>query len=69
MLALWYDDARATFTSLVFRPTTSDVFLYTNKENNLFVFLHVDDFQVMGPKLDKIKQLMFALNKKKSLNW
>ncbi|KAI0992780.1 hypothetical protein K3495_g15405, partial [Podosphaera aphanis] len=55
--ALWYDDARATLSSLGLHPTMSDVCLYTNKETDLFVLLHVDDFQVMGPNLKKIGAL------------
>ncbi|KAI1004089.1 hypothetical protein K3495_g4123 [Podosphaera aphanis] len=65
--ALWYDDARATLASLGLYPTTSDVCLYKNKENDLFVLLHVDDFQVMGPNIEKIKRLMCALYKKYKL--
>ncbi|KAI1003690.1 hypothetical protein K3495_g4518 [Podosphaera aphanis] len=65
--ALWYDDARATLGSLGLHSTTSDVCLYTNKETDLFVLLHVDDFQVMGPNLKKIGALMYALHKKYKL--
>lgn len=45
-------------------PTTLDVCLYTNKEKILFVVTHADDFQVMGPGLDKIEQLMHILYQK-----
>ncbi|KAI1000674.1 hypothetical protein K3495_g7521 [Podosphaera aphanis] len=65
--ASWYDDARATLASLGLHPTTSDVCLYKNKESDLFVLLHVDDFQVMGPNLEKIKRLMCTLHKKYKL--
>ncbi|KAI0993216.1 hypothetical protein K3495_g14968 [Podosphaera aphanis] len=65
--ALWYDDAKATLAALGLHPTTSDVCLYTNKSHDLFVLLHVDDFQVMGPNRDKIYKLMFALHKKYKL--
>lgn len=30
-------------------PTEADACLHTNKEKDLFVIVHVDDFQVMGP--------------------
>ena len=65
--ALWYDDARATLGKLGLHPTISDVCLYTNKEKDLFVLLHVDDFQVMGPSLKKINHLMSSLHKKYQL--
>ncbi|KAI0992992.1 hypothetical protein K3495_g15192, partial [Podosphaera aphanis] len=65
--ALWYDDVKTTLASLGLYPTTSDVCLYTNKSNDLFVLLHVDDFQVMGPNRDKITKLMYALHKKYKL--
>lgn len=65
--ALWYDDAKATLAKLGLHPTTSDVCLYANKQNDLFVLLHVDDFQVMGPNREKIDILMNALNKKYKL--
>ena len=56
--ALWYDDARATLATLGLHPTTSDVCLYSNAQNDLFVLLHVDDFQVIGPNIKKIELLM-----------
>lgn len=65
--ALWYDDARSTLANLGLFPTISDVCLYTNKHKDLFVLLHVDDFQVMGPNLKKIDKLMQALHKKYKL--
>ncbi|KAI0992005.1 hypothetical protein K3495_g16181, partial [Podosphaera aphanis] len=34
---------------------------------DIFVLLHVDDFQVMGPNLSKIESLMHALQKKYNL--
>ncbi|KAI0991324.1 hypothetical protein K3495_g16863 [Podosphaera aphanis] len=65
--ALWYDDAKATLAKLGFHPTTSDVCLYTNVQKDVFVVMHVDDFQVMGPNLAKIESLMQALHKKYKL--
>lgn len=65
--ALWYDDAKATLAKLGLHPTTSDVCLYANKQNDLFVLLHIDDFQVIGPNREKIDILMNALNKKHKL--
>lgn len=65
--ALWYDDAKATLAAQGLFPTTSDVCLYTTKQKDLFVLLHVDDFQVMGPNLTKIEKLMSALYKKYKL--
>ena len=62
--ALWYDDARATLAKHGLHPTTTDVCLYTNDEKDVFVVMHVDDFQVMGPNLAKIELLMQALQKK-----
>ncbi|KAI1004337.1 hypothetical protein K3495_g3875 [Podosphaera aphanis] len=65
--ALWYDDAKATLASQGLFPTTSDVCLYTTSSKDIFVLLHVDDFQVMGPNLSKIESLMHALQKKYNL--
>ncbi|KAI0992910.1 hypothetical protein K3495_g15273, partial [Podosphaera aphanis] len=58
---LWYDEAKATLAAQGLHPTTSDVCLYTTSQKDLFVLFHVDDFQVMGPSLDKIEKLMHAL--------
>ncbi|KAI0991130.1 hypothetical protein K3495_g17057, partial [Podosphaera aphanis] len=52
-------------------PATTDVCLYTNKERDLFAIIHVDDFQVMGPNISKIENLMKSLHsqyKLKSVN-
>ncbi|KAI0991395.1 hypothetical protein K3495_g16792, partial [Podosphaera aphanis] len=65
--ALWYDDAKATLARQGLFPTVSDACLYTNRKKDLFVLMHVDDFQVMGPDLKKIDQLMHALYKKYKL--
>nr|ABW72074.1 TE3 [Blumeria hordei] len=65
--ALWYDDAKATLATQGLYPTTSDVCLYTTKQKDLFVLLHVDDFQVMGPNIAKIEKLMAAHYKKYKL--
>ncbi|KAI1006624.1 hypothetical protein K3495_g1602 [Podosphaera aphanis] len=65
--ALWYDDAKATLASQGLFPTISDVCLYTTSSKDIFVLLHVDDFQVMGPNLSKIESLMHALQKKYNL--
>lgn len=62
--ALWYDDAKATLANLGLYPTISDVCLYINKQKTLFVLLHVDDFQVMGPNRDELNNLMNSLFKK-----
>ncbi|KAI0994900.1 hypothetical protein K3495_g13282 [Podosphaera aphanis] len=43
--ALWYDDVRSTLTQLGLLPTTSDICLYTNGVKDLFVLIHVADFQ------------------------
>lgn len=59
----WYDDFKATLKNNGFFPTVSDVCVYTNKEKDVFVLLHVDDFFVMGPHLAKIDNLMRALEK------
>lgn len=65
--ALWHDDVKAFLAKLEMFPTKTDVCLYTNKERDLFVIIHVDDFQVMGPDTGKIKTLMKALHKKYKL--
>ncbi|KAI0995347.1 hypothetical protein K3495_g12834 [Podosphaera aphanis] len=65
--ALWYDEVKATLAKLGLHPTTSDVCLYTNVQKDVFVVMHVDDFQVMGPDLGKIETLMQALHKKYKL--
>lgn len=65
--ALWYDDAKSTLAQLGLFPTTSDICLYTNSEKDLFVLMHVDDFQVVSPHQSKIDQLMSALYRKYNL--
>ncbi|KAI0993386.1 hypothetical protein K3495_g14798, partial [Podosphaera aphanis] len=65
--ALWYDDAKSTLAQLGLFPTTSDICLYTNDENDLFVLMHVDDFQVVSPHQSKIDRLMSALYHKYNL--
>ena len=65
--ALWYDDAKTTLATQGLYPTTSDVFLYITKQKDLFVSLHLDDFQIMGPNIAKIEKLMAALYKKYKL--
>ena len=65
--ALWYDDVRVFLAQNGMFPTISDACLYTNKQKDLFAIIHVDDFQVMGPSIDKIEKLMKALNKKYNL--
>ena len=42
--ALWHDDAKATLARLCFHPTTSDVCLYTNCHQDVFVVMHIDNF-------------------------
>ncbi|KAI1003823.1 hypothetical protein K3495_g4386 [Podosphaera aphanis] len=65
--ALWYDDVKSTLAQLGLLPTTSDICLYTNSEKNLFVLIHVDDFQVVSPHQSKIDKLMKALHHKYKL--
>ncbi|KAI1000334.1 hypothetical protein K3495_g7861 [Podosphaera aphanis] len=65
--ALWYDDVKAFLGTQGMFLTTSDVCLYTNKSKDLFVIIHVDDYQVMGPSSKKIDGLMNALHKKYKL--
>lgn len=65
--ALWYDDVKATLASLGLFPTISDVCLYANQSRDLFVVVHVDDFQILGPDIDKINDLMHALYKRYKL--
>lgn len=59
--ALWYDDVKASLAQQGLFPTLSDACLYTNKNKDLFVLMHVDDFQVMGLNLKKINQLIFRV--------
>lgn len=65
--ALWYDHVQSFLAEQGLFPTTADVCLYTNKRKDMFVLLHVDDFQVMGPNLGKIENLMRSLYKKYKL--
>lgn len=65
--ALWYDDAKSTLAQLGLLPTTSDICLYTNSEKDIFVLMHVDDFQVVSPHQSKIDLLMSALYRKYNL--
>lgn len=65
--ALWYDDVKAFLADQGLFPFTTDVCLYSNKEKDLFVIIHVDDFQVMGPSIGKVEKLMRALYKKYKL--
>lgn len=65
--ALWYDDVRATLAKHGLHSKTSDICLYTDSEKDLFVMIYVDDFQVMGPNLNKIDALMSALRNKYNL--
>lgn len=65
--ALWYDNVRRFLATLGLFPTLTDVCLYTNKSKDLFVIIHVDDFQIMGPNLLKIEKLLTALYKKYKL--
>lgn len=65
--ALWYDDVRAFLAEQKLFPTTVDVCLYTNKQKTLFVLIHVDDFQVIGPNLNEIDKLMQSLYRKYKL--
>lgn len=64
---LWYDNAKSTLAQLGLHPTISDVCLYTNNEKDLFVLMHVHDFQVVSPHQSKIVQLMKALHQKYNL--
>lgn len=65
--ALWHDDVKAFFATQGLFPTKSDLCLYTNKNRNLYVIIHVDNFQVMGPDEKKIDDLMCSLHKKYKL--
>lgn len=65
--ALWYDDMKTFLETQGLLPTEADVCLYTNKNKNLFVIIHVDDIQVMGPIESKVQNLMRALHKKYKL--
>ncbi|KAI1002331.1 hypothetical protein K3495_g5871 [Podosphaera aphanis] len=65
--ALLYDDVKAFLATQDMFTATTHVCLYTNKERDLFLIIHVDDFQVMGPNLGKIETLMKALHKKYKL--
>ncbi|KAI0992027.1 hypothetical protein K3495_g16159, partial [Podosphaera aphanis] len=65
--ALWYDHAKATLARLGLFPTISDACLYTNKTKDLFIIMYVDDFQIMGPDLKKIEDIMKALHKRYKL--
>lgn len=61
--ALWYNDVRGFLAKLCMFPTTTDVYLDTNKKIHLYLIVHVDDFQVIEPKINKIEAVMRALNK------
>ena len=65
--ALWYDDAKATLAENGLHPTTSDICLYTNKQKDIYAMMYVDDFQIMGPNLKKIEELMRVLHQRYQL--
>lgn len=65
--ALWYENVKAFLAEQGLYQTITDVCLYTNKQKDLFVIIHVDDFQVMGPNISKIDKLMQALHKRYKL--
>lgn len=59
--ALWCDNARAALAISGFFPTVSDIFLYTNKKKDTFVMMHINDFQVMGPNIEKINAFIIHI--------
>lgn len=61
---LWYNDARETLSKQGLQLTTSDICLYTNSQKDLFVLMYVDDFQIIGPNLNKINNLLDTLKNK-----
>lgn len=65
--ALWYDDMRGFLETQGLLPTEADVCLYTNKCKDIFVIIHVDDIQVMGPITSKVDGLMASLHRKYKL--
>lgn len=65
--ALWYENVKKFLAEQGLFQTITDVCLYTNKQKDLFVILHVDDFQVIGPNVNKIDKLMQALYKRYKL--
>ena len=66
--ALWYDHAKITLARQGLFPSNSDACLYINEAHDLFVLVHVDDFQILGPNKAKIDKLLQALGKKYKLN-
>ena len=65
--ALWYDNMRGFLETQGMFPTEADVCLYANKSKDVFIIIHVDDIQVIGPNLAKVEKLMHALNRKYKL--
>lgn len=59
--ALWHENIKAFLIKHGMFPSVTDVCLYTNKQRDLFAIVHVDDFQIMGPNINKIDQILQAL--------
>lgn len=62
--ALWHVEVRAELQKQGLEPTESDVCLFCSKVKDLFVELHVDEFQILGPDKKKIVDLAKVLQKK-----
>ncbi|KAI0991792.1 hypothetical protein K3495_g16395 [Podosphaera aphanis] len=62
--ALWHDNAKSELQKNGLKPTESDICLFSDPKKDLFVILHVDDFQILGPNKNKIKKLAKALQLK-----
>ena len=56
--ALWYENIKAFLIRHGMFPTVTDVCLYTKKQGDLLAIVHVDDFQIMGPNIKKIDQIL-----------
>lgn len=59
--ALWHDEVKSELRKQGLEPIESDVCLFSNQCKDLFVILHVDDFQILGPDTNKITKLTKAL--------
>lgn len=64
---LWHESVKVELDKIGLRPTESDVCLFTNSERDIFVLLHVDDFQILGPNIHQIRKLAKALRSKLNL--
>lgn len=60
----WFEELKPVLAQMGFKSLQSEICMFVNEKENIYVILYVDDFLIAGPSRSRIQEIAHGLNKR-----